>query len=64
MSKEALIEISPDGSSIKVDAGEGFVGTECHDFAKSLADSLGKIEEEEFKEAYYQTQEQPIKIGR
>lgn len=59
--KEALLKISPDGSSIDIDAGEGFVGTACQEFSKAMAGVLGTVEDERLKDEYYQSQGQSVK---
>jgi len=49
---EYIIKISPDGTSVDVDAKD-FVGTECKDGINNVLKMLGNVEEEKKKDSYY-----------
>ena len=53
-------KISPDGMKVEVDAA-GFTGSSCKDFSTNILKSLGTIEEEKKKPAFFEKEHQHIK---
>ena len=62
MSKEVKVTISNDGSKMEWDA-QGFKGTGCKDFAKSILEAVGTVEEEKKKSSYYEQEHAGVKVG-
>jgi len=52
LSREIKVEISPDGSQIKIE-GHGFTGPGCEEFVDNFAEALGSTNDEGHKDEYY-----------
>ena len=62
MSKEVKVTISKDGSKMEWDA-YGFKGASCRDFAKSILEAVGTVEEEKKKPSYFEQEHAGVRVG-
>jgi len=59
----STVTISKDGSTVTID-NSGYVGTICSDITNMLAESLGEVTAETYKEEYYATVDNCIDCSR